>query len=126
MLEKHQEIFHSRGVELVSYFYGQSEMNPEGLGTYTAVLVSEGNKELAAEAIAEFIKVTLKEDLRPDGKNTWKCVNGRICLVTDTEENGKYQSICNIPFSRKPQYSGVFNASVTAEEIAEEIIIKKS
>lgn len=125
MLEKHQEVFHSRGVELVSYLYGQSEVNPEGLGTYTAVLVSEGNMELAAEAIAEFIKVTLKEDLRPDGKNTWKCVNGRICLVTDTEENCKYKGICNIPFALKSKYFWVFDASVTAEEIAEEIIIKK-
>lgn len=101
MLEKHQDVFYSRGVELVP-------------------------KDLAAEAIAEFIKITLKKDLRPDGKKIWKCVNGWICLVTDTEENGKYQSICNIPFPRKPQYSGVFNASVTAEEIAEEIVIKKS
>ena len=124
MLEKHQDVFDSRGVELVPYLYGQSEVNPEGLGTYTAVLVSERNKELAAEAIAEFIKITLKEDLRPDDKNTWKYVNGWICLVTDTEENGKYQSICNIPFALKSQYFGVFDASVTAEEIAEEIVIR--
>ena len=125
MLEKHQDVFHSRGVELVPYLYGQSEANPEGQGTYTAVLVSEENKELAAEAIAEFIKVTLKEDLRPDGKSVWDCVDGSIFLVTYNEKKGKYQSIRNIPFSLKSQYFWVFDASVTAEEIAEKIVIRK-
>lgn len=125
MLEKHQDVFYSRSVELVPYLYGQSEINPEGQGTYTAVLVSEENKELAAEAIAEFIKVTLKEDLRPDGKSVWDCVDGSIFLVTYNEKKGKYQSIRNIPFSLKSQYFWVFDASVTAEEIAEKIVIRK-
>ena len=125
ILKEHQDLFDSHGVELVSYLYGQSEVNPEGQGMYTAVLVSEENKESAAEAIAEFIKVTLMEDLRPDGKRTWKGLTGSIYLVTGTEEDGKYRSIGNIPFALKSQHFWVFNASVTAEEIAEEIVIKK-
>lgn len=124
MLKEHQEIFASRGVELVSYLYGKTEVNPEGQGTCNAVLVSEDNRERAAEAIAEFIKVTLQEDLRPDGESTWDCVNGSIFLVTGTEEEDKYQSIRNIPFALKPEYSWIFDATVTAEEIVEEIVIK--
>lgn len=125
MLEVHQDVFASQGIELVSYIFGQSEANPEGKGIYTAVLVSEENKERVANAIAEFIKLTLKEDLRPDGKSIWDCVDGSVFLVVETEESGKYQSIRNIPFARKPQYSWIFDASVTAEEIAEGIVIKE-
>jgi len=124
ILKEHQDLFDSHGVELVSYLYGQSEGNPEGLGTYTAVLVSEENMVSAAEAITEFIKSTLKDDLRPDGKKTWKGLTGSICLVTATEEEGKYRSIGSIPCALKPQYFWVFDVSVTAEEIAEEIVIK--
>ena len=125
ILKEHQEVFDSHGVELVPYLYGQSEVNPEGQGIYTAVLVSEENKESAAEAIAEFIKITLKEDRRPDGKRTWKGLTGSICMVTKTEEDGKYRSIGNIPFALTSQHFWVFTASVTAEEIGEEIVIKK-
>ena len=112
MLEEHQDVFASRGVELVSYLYGQSEVNPKGLGIYTAVLVSEENKERAAEAISEFIKNTLQEDLRPDGKSKWDCVDGSIFLVADTEEKGKYQSIRNSPF-----FSGHKDPQAVAEVI---------
>lgn len=125
MLEAHQEVFASQGVELVSYIFGQSEANPDGEGIYTAVQVSEENKERAAKAIAEFIKLTLKEDLRQDGNSIWDCVDGSIFLVVETEESGKYQSIRNIPFALKPQYSWIFDTSVTAEELEEEIVIKK-
>ena len=123
MLKEHQDVFDSRGVKLVSYLYGQSEVNPKDLGTYTAVLVSEENKDCAAEAIAEFIKKTLQEDLRPDGKSIWNGVNGSIFLVIETEEAGKYQSIRNIPFACKPRYSWIFDTTVTAEELLEEIVI---
>lgn len=126
MLEEHQEMFALYGVELVSYIYGRNEMIPEGQGSCTAVLVSEENKELAAEAIAEFIRITLREDLRPDNKSIWDCVNGSIFLVTDTEENGEYQSLRNIPFALKPEYTWIYDASVTASEIAEEIVIKNA
>ena len=125
MLQEHQELFASCDVELVSFLFGQSEVNPEGLGTYTAVLVSEENKERAAEAISAFIKITLQEDLRPDGKSIWERVYGSIFLVVETEERGNYRSIRNIPFSRRPKYSWIFDASATAEEIEEEIAIKK-
>ena len=125
MLKEHQDVFDSHGVELVSYLYGKSEVNPNGLGTYAAVLVSEENKERAAEAIAEFIKLTLQEDLRPDSKSIWDCIDGSVFLVVETEESGKYQSIRNIPFAHKPQYSWIFDTSVTAEELAEEIVINK-
>ena len=124
MLKQHQDVFDSHGVELVSYLYGQSEVNPNGLGTYTAVLVSEENKKRAAEAIAEFIQLTLQEDRRPDDKSIWDCVDGSIFLVVETEESRKYQSIRNIPFARRPKYSWIFDASVTAEELVEEIVIK--
>jgi len=125
MLKEHQDVFDSHGVELVSYLYGQSEVNPKGLGTYTAVLVSEENKERAAEAIAEFIQLTLQEDRRPDGKSIWDGVDGSVFLVVETEESRKYQSIRNIPFARRPKYSWIFDASVTAEELVEEIVIKR-
>ena len=125
MLKEHQDVFDSHGVELVSYLYGQSEVNPNGLGTYTAVLGSEENKERAAEAIAEFIQLTLQEDRRPDGKSIWDGVDGSVFLVVETEESRKYQSIRNIPFARRPKYSWIFGASVTAEELVEEIVIKR-
>lgn len=124
MLKEHQEVFASHGVELVSFLYGQTEWNPEGKGICTAVLVSEENKERAAEAIAAFIKVTLQEDLRPDGKSIWDCVDGSIFLVTDTKEEGEYQSIRNIPFGLSPEYTWIYGEGVTATEIVEEIVIK--
>ena len=37
----------------------------------------------------------------------------------------KYQSIRNIPFARRPKYSWIFDASVTVEELVEEIVIKR-
>lgn len=121
MLKVHRDVFDSLGVELVSYLFGQSERNPDGLATYTAVLVSEENKERAAEAIGRFIRLTLQEDLRPDGKSIWDCVDGSIFLVVESEERGKYQSVRNIPFARKPKYSWIFDTEVTAEELAEKI-----
>lgn len=124
MLKEHREVFASHGVELVSYLYGQTSWNPEGKGICTAVLVSEENKDRAADAIAAFIKVTLQEDLRPDGKSIWDCVDGSIFLVTDTREAGKYQSIRNIPFGLSPEYSWIYDEGVTASEIVEEIVIK--
>ena len=124
MLKEHQEVFDSYGVELVTYQYGRSVVNPDGQGTCNAVLVSEDNKEYAAEAIAEFIKATLQEDLRSDGKSIWDRVNGSIFLVTDTETECEYQSIRNIPFARKPEYTWIFDASVTADEVVEKIVIK--
>ena len=123
MLEEHQEVFVSQGIELVPYIFGRSEENPEGKGIYTAVSVSEENKEQAAEAIAEFIKKTLKEDLRPDGKSIWDCVDGSIFLVTGTEDGG-YKSIWNISFALKPEYTWFFDENVTASEITEEIVIQ--
>lgn len=124
ILEAHQEVFASQGIELVSYIFGQSEANPDGKGIYTAVLVSEENKERAANAIAEFIKVTLHNDMRSDGESIWDCVDGSIILVTDTGKEGKYKSIRNIPFALKPEYTWIFDETVTASEIAEEIVIK--
>lgn len=124
MLETHQDVFVSHGVELVPYIYGCTEAKPEGQGSCTAVLVSEENKEHSAEAIAEFIKITLQEDLRSDGKSIWDCVNGSIFLVIGAEEEGEYQSIRNISFSLRPEYIWSYDASVTASEIAEEIVIK--
>ena len=124
ILEAHQEVFASQGIELVSYIFGQSEANPDGKGIYTAVLVSEENKERAAKAIAEFIKVTLHNDMRSDGESIWDCVDGSIILVTDTGKEGKYKSIRNIPFALKPEYTWIFDETVTASEIAEEIVIK--
>lgn len=123
-LEKHQDIFDFYGIELVSYVYGQAENVQEGQRAYMAVLVSEENKQKAAEAIAAFIEATLEEDRRPDGKSCWVDVDGSIILVVTTE-NGSYKSIRNIPFSLKPEYSWIYDADVTSEEIAKNIVIKK-
>ena len=51
-----------------------------------------------------------------------KCYVSQFFLI---KKKGKYQSIRNIPFSLKSQYFWVFDASVTAEEIAEKIVIRK-
>ena len=123
-LEKHQDIFDFYGIELVSYVYGQAENDQEGQRAYTAVLVSEENKQKAAEAIAAFIEATLEEDRRPDGKSCWAGVDGSIILVAATE-TGSYKSIRNIPFSLEPEYSWIYDADVTSVEIAENIVIKK-
>lgn len=124
MLENHAEVFTSREVELVPYIYGQGQENPEESKRYSAVLVSEENKEHAADAIAAFIKITLQEDLRSDGKSYWEHVDGSIILVKETEEQGKYESFRTIPFSRKPQYTWIYGKSVDASELAEKIIFK--
>ena len=85
--------------------------------------VLEENKEQAAEAIAEFIKVTLQSDRRSDGKSIWDCVDGSIVLVTDIQKEGEYKSIRNISFSLRPEYNWIFDENVDALEIAEEIVI---
>ena len=78
-------------------------------------------KEEAATAIAEFIRTTLKEDLRTDGESCWSNVDGSIFLVIKNEETEEYNSMRNIPFSLNPEYSWVFDENVIAEEIFEEI-----
>ena len=123
-LEEHQDIFDYYGIELVSYVYGQTQKDQEGQRAYTAVLVSEENKQKAAEAIVAFIETTLEEDRRSDGKSCWVDVDGSIILVVATE-NGSYKSIRNIPFSLKPKYSWIYDADVTSEEIAGNIVVKK-
>ena len=120
-LEEHRSIFDENGVDLVPYVYGRTEENPEGYGTYHAVLITGENQEGAASAIAEFIRTTLQEDLRADGESCWSSVDGSIFLVVRNEETGKYSSIRNIPFGLEPENNWVFDVSVTDEEIIEEI-----
>ena len=120
-LEEHRSILGENGVELVQYVYGRTEENPEGYGTYYAVLITDVNQEGAARAIAEFIQTTLQEDLRADGESCWSSVDGSIFLVVRNEETGKYSSIRNIPFGLEPENNWVFDVSVTDEEIIEEI-----
>ena len=119
-LKEHRTFFDKNGVELVSYIFGKTK-EPEGYGTYDAVLITDENKEEAATAIAEFIQTTLKDDLRTDGESCWSNVDGSIFLVVKNEETGEYHSIRNIPFSLNPKYSWVFDENVIAEEIIEEI-----
>lgn len=120
-LEEHRSIFDENDVELVPYVYGSTEENPEGYGTYHAVLITGENQEGAARAIAEFIKTTLQEDLRADGESCWSSVDGSIFLVVRNEETGEYSSIRNIPFGIEPENYWVFDVSVTDEEIFAEI-----
>ena len=119
-LKEHHTIFDKNGVELVPYILGKTK-EPEGYGTYYAVLITDENKEKAATAIAEFIRTTLKDDLRTDGESCWSNVDGSIFLVVKNEETEEYHSIRNIPFSLNPEYSWVFDENVIAEEIFEEI-----
>lgn len=119
-LEEHRTIFDKNGVELVPYILGKTK-EPEGYGTYYAVLITDDNKEEAATAIAEFIRTTLNEDLRTDGESCWSNVDGSIFLVIKNEETEEYNSMRNIPFSLNPEYSWVFDENVIAEEIFEEI-----
>ncbi len=120
-LEEHQGIFGEQGVDLVPYVFGRTEENPEGYRTYYAVLITDENQEDAATAIAEFIQTTLKEDMRADGKNCWERVDGSIFLVIRNEETGEAESVRNIPFSLRPEYSWVFDETVTREDILEDI-----
>ena len=69
MLEKHREIFMDHGIELVPYYSGQNESAENNQRSITAVLVSEENKQKAAQAIAAFIQTTLEEDQRADEKS---------------------------------------------------------
>ena len=119
-LEEHRTIFDKNGVELVPYIFGKTK-EPEGYGTYDAVLITDENKEEAATAIAEFIRTTLKDDLRTDGESCWSNVDGSIFLVIKNEETEEYNSMRNIPFSLNPEYSWVFDENVIAEEIFEKI-----
>jgi len=120
-LKEHRIIFDKNGVELVPCIFGKREEAPGGYGTYYAVLITDDNKEEAATAIAEFIRTTLKEDLRTDGESCWSNVDGSIFLVIKNEETEEYNSMRNIPFSLNPEYSWVFDENVIAEEIFEEI-----
>lgn len=120
-LKEHRGIFEENGVELVPYVYGRTEENPEGYGTYYAVLITDENQEGAARAITEFIQATLQEDLRADGESCWSSVDGSIFLVTRNEETGEYSSIRNIPFGLEPEDFWFFDESVTGKVILEEI-----
>ena len=124
MLEKHREIFMDYGIELVPYCSGQNESETNDQRTILSVLVSEENKQKAAQAIAAFIQTTLEEDQRADGKSCWSGIDGSIYLVVTTE-TGSYRSIRNIPFSLKPEYTWIYDKNVTPEEIAENIVIKR-
>ena len=120
-LEAHRGIFDEHGVELIPYVFGRTEEEPEGYGTYYSVLITDENQENAAKAIAEFILTTLQEDMRADGKSCWSSVDGSIFLVTKDCETGETKSLRNVPFSLNPDYSWIFDETVTNEEILEEI-----
>lgn len=120
-LEEQKDIFDEHRVELVPYVFGRTEELPDGNGTYNAVLVTDENQEAAAVAIAEFIKTTLREDLRTDGKSCWNSVDGSIFLVINQEGTLEYNCIRNIPFSSNPEYSWVFDENVITDEIFKEI-----
>ena len=121
MIEKHEHIFKENNVELVPYTFGKSEDNPEGHGTYFAVLISKENQEDAAQAVSEFIQATLLEDLRTDGESCWESVNGSIFLVKKNAETGEAEAVRNIPFSLNPENWWVFGKEATKAEVLEDI-----
>lgn len=122
LLNEHRKIFDTYDVELVPYVYGRTQDNEEGYGTCYGVLITEENQEDAAKAIAEFIQITMKDDIRTDGESCWSSVDGSIFLVAADTETGEIQSLRNIPFSLNPKHSWVLDKNVTNAEILEEIV----
>lgn len=120
-MEEHIEIFDRNGVTLVPYVFGKTKDNQEGYCTLYAVLVTEKNQEDAAYAIAEFIRTTLQEDMREDGKSCWTDIDGSIFLVSADEKSGEVESVRNIPFSLNPSYSWIYDEKVTSDEIRNSI-----
>jgi hypothetical protein len=135
LLEKHREIFDRYGVELATYIFSDDK---EFCDTLYGVLITEENKENAAQAITEFIQTTLKEDVRVDGESCWNSVDGSIFLLEKvTKTEGSYwnsddgiifsmgkvtkteeiTSFRNIPFSLTPNYWWVYDDNVTSDEI---------
>ncbi|MGN0484975.1 MAG: hypothetical protein ACI4HI_15635 [Lachnospiraceae bacterium] len=121
-LGKHRNFFDENNVQLVSYTYGKTKENPEGYGSCYAVLVTDENKEAAAKSICNFIRTTLCDDTRSDGKSCWNNLDGSIFLCTTDEETGEIKSLRNIPFSLDPDYSWILDENVTHAEVLEEIV----
>lgn len=122
-LEEHSEIFDKNNVTLMPYVFGKTKEKPEGYGTLYAVVVTGKNQEDVAIAIAEFIRTTLQEDTRADGKSCWFNIDGSIFLVSSDEESGEMESFRNIPFSLNPSYSWIYDEMVTSDEVREKIAL---
>lgn len=122
-LKEHSEIFEKNNVTLIPYVFGKTKEKPEGYGTLYAVLVTEMNQEAVAISIEEFIRTTLQEDTRVDGKSCWTNIDGSIFLVSSDEESGEMESFRNIPFSMNPSYSWIYDEMVISDEIREDITV---
>lgn len=117
MLDKHKDIFNSYHVELIDYPFSTASGKDVYKNTFIGVLVSEENKEFAADAVAKFIHKSLSEDYRADGKGVWKNIDGSIFVLIEDEQTGEIQSYRNIPFSLNPKYSWIYGKDVTKNDI---------
>lgn len=120
-LERHKDIFEKHGVKLTTDIFGESEERPEGIRKVNTVPVTEENLEEVSEALAEFIRTTLKEDKRGDGKSLWTKLDGSIFLKMYYNGVGEEPDSRNIPFSLRPAYSWIYGKDVRGEEIREEL-----
>jgi hypothetical protein len=114
LLEKHRKIFDRYGVELATFIFSDDK---EFYDTLYGVLITEENKENAAQAITEFIQTTLKEDVRVDGESCWNSVDGSIFLLEKDTLTEEIRSFRNIPFSLTPNYGWIYDENVTSDEI---------
>ena len=117
-IARHADLFSFWDVELQEYTWGVTEANPNGYGTVYAPIITPENKEAAAQAITEFIQMTLEQDERTDGESLWKNVDGSIFLYL-VGDNSQTVTTRNIPFSTSPKYSWIYGEDVTVNEILE-------
>ncbi len=120
MLYKHKNIFDKYNIKLVPYEY-KSYWEQELLGVYYGILITDENKENAANAIAEFIKTTLKEDKKANGESCWKAVEGSIFLLQEDLTTGEIFFMRNMPFSLKTSNYRTYNKRVTGHVILEDL-----
>lgn len=123
LLFKHKDIFEKENISIESYAL-QYNPNPRNGVTsdipYFGVMIDEENKESAAKAIAEFIKVSIRDDKRNDGVGCWDNLTGKILLLKE-DENGQIQSFRSIPFSKTPEHWWTFDENVTYEDVLKDI-----
>ena len=113
------------GVEVTNIIYGftaTSDLDNDFELMLIGKMLKEHQEVFASHGVELVPYLYGPSEWNPKGKGD--SVDGSIFPVTDTKEAGKYQSIRNIPFGLSPEYTWIYDASVTASEIVEEIVIQ--
>lgn len=121
LIEKHKDIFDDYGVELVSYPAAYGLISENEASDCLGVMIEEDNIENTADAIAEFIRLSLTEDKRADGESCYKSVSGNITLFAEDPITGGQRELGNLSFDPEPDHSWVLDENVTNEEVRERI-----